>query len=51
MCADSLARMSFTLGSDFSSFHNPLVNLIDAFEDDLNRMYVTRMCPELDFLL
>ena len=45
-CADSLTRMSFSLDSVFSSFHSPLVDLLDVFEDDLNGVYVNRLCPD-----
>ena len=46
-CADNLARMSFSLDSVFSSFHNPPMDLLDVFKDDLNGVYVNRFCPEL----
>ena len=46
MC-DSLARMSFSLDSVFSSFHSLPVDLLDVFEDDLNGVYVNRLCPDL----
>ena len=45
-CVDSLARMSFSLDGDFSSFHSPPMDLIDVFEGDLNGMYLNRICPE-----
>ena len=44
-CADSLARMSFSLDSVFSSFHSLPVDLLDVIEDDLNGVYVNRLCP------
>ena len=47
-CADSLARMNFSLDSAFYSFHSPLVDLLDVFEDDLNGVYVSRLCLEPD---
>ena len=43
-CADSLTRMSFSLDSVFSSFHSLPVDLLDVFEDDLNGVYVNRLC-------
>ena len=45
-CADSLARMSFSLDSVFSSFHSLPMDLLDVFEDDLNGVYVNRLCPD-----
>ena len=50
-CADSLARMNFSLDSAFYSFHSPLVDLLDVFEDDLNGVYVNKMCHEPDVLI
>ena len=44
-CTDSLARMSFSLDCDFSSFLCLPVDLSDVFENDLNGVYVTRLCP------
>ena len=46
-CADSLVRMSFSLDSVFSSFHSLPMDLLDVFEDDLNGVYVNRLCPDL----
>ena len=45
-CADSLARLSFSLDSVFSSFHSLPVDLLDVFEDDLNGVYVNKLCPD-----
>ncbi|KAL0016968.1 hypothetical protein SO802_004037 [Lithocarpus litseifolius] len=50
-CANSLARMSFSIDVDFSSFDSPPVDLVDVFEDDLNGVCFNRICPELDVLL
>ena len=47
-CADSLARMSVSLDSVFSSFHSLSVDLLDVFDDDLNGVNVNRLCPEPD---
>ncbi|XP_050258837.1 uncharacterized protein LOC126703808 [Quercus robur] len=44
---DSLARMSFCLDVDFSSFDSPPVDLIDVVKDDLNGMFFNRVCTEI----
>lgn len=49
--ADSLAIMSFSLDVDFSTFDSPPVDMIDAFEDNLNGMYTNRICPEPAIIL
>ena len=43
-CADSLARLSFCLDADFSTFDSLPVDLIDVFEDDLNGLFCNRVC-------
>ena len=43
-CADSLARLSFCLDTDLSTFDSPPVDLIDVFEDDLNGLFCNRVC-------
>ena len=45
-CADSLARMSYCLDANFSTFDSPPVDLIDVVEDDLNGMFFNRVCTE-----
>ena len=45
-CADSLARMSYCLDADFSTFDSPPVDLIDVVEDDLNEMFFNRVCSK-----
>ena len=45
-CANSLTRMSFSLDSVFSSFHSLPMDMLDVFEDDLNGVYVNRLCPD-----
>ena len=45
-CADSLARMSYCLDADFSTFDSPPVDLVDVAEDDLNGMGCNRVCLE-----
>ena len=42
-CADSLARLSFYLDADFSTFDSSLVDLIDVFKDDLNGLFCNRV--------
>ena len=46
-CADSLARMSYCLDADFSTFDSPPMDLIDVVEDDLNGMLFNRVCTEI----
>ncbi|XP_050289932.1 uncharacterized protein LOC126728105 [Quercus robur] len=43
-CANSLARLSYCLDADFSTFDSPLVDLLDVFEDDLNGVFCNRIC-------
>ena len=43
-CADSLARLGFSQPSDFSFFDSPPVDMINMFEDDLNGVYIDRLC-------
>ena len=45
-CADSLARMSYCLDADFSTFDSPPVDLVDVVEDDLNGIGCNRVCSE-----
>ena len=45
-CADSLARMSYCLDANFSTFDSLPVDLIDVVEDDLNRMFFNRVYTE-----
>ena len=45
-CANSLARRSYCLDVDFSTFDSPPVDLVDVFEDDFNGIYVNRICTE-----
>ena len=46
-CANSLARMSYCLDADFSTFDSPPMDLIDVVEDDLNGMLFNRVCTEI----
>ena len=45
-CADSLARMSYYLDADFSTFDSLPVDLVDVFEDNFKGMYFNRICTE-----
>ena len=45
-CADSLARMSFCLDADFSTFDSLPVDLIDVVEDELAGLFFNRVCSE-----
>ena len=46
-CADSLARMSYCLDANFSTFDSSPMDLIDVVEDDLNGMLFNRVCTEI----
>ena len=37
--------MSFNLDCVFSSFHCSPMDLLDVFKDDLNGVYINRLCP------
>ena len=45
-CADSLARMSYCLDADFSTFDSSPVDLVDVVEDDLYGMGCNRVFSE-----
>ena len=45
-CADSLARLSTSQDLDFILFDSPPMDVVNAFENDLNGMYCNRLCPE-----
>lgn len=44
-CADNLARMSISQEIDFISFESPHVDVLNAYEDDCNEVYLSRLCP------
>lgn len=50
-CADLLARMGAEQELDFVNFLSMPVDMFNAFENDMNGLFVNRMCPELDVTL
>ena len=45
-CVNSLVMMSTTQHLDLTYFNSPPMDVISAFENDLNGMYFNRLCPE-----
>ena len=43
-----LARMAADKNLDFISFECLPMDLVNVFEDDLNGMYLNRLCPDHD---
>lgn len=46
LCVDSLARLSASQDLDFILYDNLPVDVVNAFENDLNNMYCNRLCLE-----
>ncbi|KAK9986020.1 hypothetical protein SO802_030971 [Lithocarpus litseifolius] len=44
-CVDSLTKMSISQEADFILFESPLVDVLNAYEDDCNGVYLNRLCP------
>ena len=49
-CVDKLAKMGSSHNFDFTIFDNPPMDVLAIYEDDLNGVYVNRLCPETDLL-
>ena len=45
-CAGSLARLSASQDLDFILYDSPPVDIVNAFENDLNGIYCNRFCPK-----
>ena len=45
-CMDSLVRLSTRQDLDFILYDISLVDVVNAFENDINGMYCNRLCPE-----
>ena len=43
--------MSLSHNLDFVIFDSPLVDLLSVFEDDFNRMYLNKLCPNIFVLV
>ena len=46
-CADGLAKKSLRMAGELLIYDNPLVNILDVFEGDLNGIYSFRIYPNL----
>ena len=50
-CADKLARMGSSHNLDFAIFDIPPLDVLAVYEDDLNGVYVNRLCLETELMV